>query len=275
MAAVDLTPELIADLLRNVDVELSALNAKHHDVLIAGGAAVALVWNDKRVTNDVDVVSERMTPELRKAVARVGRDYGLGCPIAEWGRRFLLGWATFWFPEDLLWGASLVPSSGVCSVGVVVVQVLVEVASQPGDFGCQVASVTGFPALFEDGEMDSFHTAVGLGSARSDEPMLRSQFLDGVAEHLGTKLRSIVRHHCSQFPTPPREVRSDPASESAGPQRCRIAGVVHNSAQVMRRRHIDSGVLPHCAFHTLQAPYIETVHLYQLTRGFDLQMLLG
>jgi len=43
--------------------------------MIAGGAAVALLWNQQRITNDVDIVSEGMTPQLRKAVARVARDY--------------------------------------------------------------------------------------------------------------------------------------------------------------------------------------------------------
>ena len=68
----------------------------------------------------------------------------------------------------------MVPSAGVGSVGVVVVQVLVEVTSQSGDFGCEVASEGGFPALFEDGEVDSFYAPVGLGSTCSDEPMLGS-----------------------------------------------------------------------------------------------------
>lgn len=45
--------------------------------MIAGGAAVALLWDEQRITNDVDVVSEGMTPQLRAAVSRVAQDYGL------------------------------------------------------------------------------------------------------------------------------------------------------------------------------------------------------
>ena len=45
-----------------------------------------------------------------------------------------------------------------------------------------------------------------------------------------------------------------------------LRGVVHNSAQVMRRRHVYGGVLPPCSFHALEASYVETVHLYHLTR---------
>jgi len=45
--------------------------------MIAGGAAVALLWDNQRITNDVDVVSEGMTPLLRAAIARVARDYDL------------------------------------------------------------------------------------------------------------------------------------------------------------------------------------------------------
>ena len=77
MAAVDLTPERIVELFLEVDAELYALTDRHHDVMIAGGAAVALLWDEQRITNDVDVVSEGMTPQLRTAASRVARDYGL------------------------------------------------------------------------------------------------------------------------------------------------------------------------------------------------------
>lgn len=77
MAAVDLTPKRIADLFLAVDAELCALTDRHHDVMIAGGAAVALLWDEHRITNDVDVVSEGMKPQLRTAIHRVARDHGL------------------------------------------------------------------------------------------------------------------------------------------------------------------------------------------------------
>ena len=38
---------------------------------------MALLWDERRITNDVDVVSEGMTPQLRTAVARVALDYDL------------------------------------------------------------------------------------------------------------------------------------------------------------------------------------------------------
>ena len=38
---------------------------------------MALLWDNQRITNDVDVVSEGMTPLLRTSVARVARDYDL------------------------------------------------------------------------------------------------------------------------------------------------------------------------------------------------------
>ena len=77
MAALELTAERIAELFLEVDAELYALTDRHHDVMIAGGAAIALLWDKRRITNDVDVVSEGMTPQLRTAVSRVARDYGL------------------------------------------------------------------------------------------------------------------------------------------------------------------------------------------------------
>ena len=44
------------------------------DMLAVGGAAISLQWNPGRLTNDVDVVSEGLPPELWAAVARVAAD---------------------------------------------------------------------------------------------------------------------------------------------------------------------------------------------------------
>ncbi len=57
--------------IREVDEELATITSRHHDMVIGGGAAIALLWNERRLTNDIDVVSEGMTPELRKAIGRV------------------------------------------------------------------------------------------------------------------------------------------------------------------------------------------------------------
>ena len=77
MAALELTTERIIDLFSQVDAELCTLTDRHHDVMIAGGAAIALLWDKRRITNDVDVVSEGMTPRLRTAIYRVARVYDL------------------------------------------------------------------------------------------------------------------------------------------------------------------------------------------------------
>ncbi len=74
---MDLTPPRIIELFHEIDAQLYEVTDRNHDVMIAGGAAVALLWDDQRITNDVDVVSEGMTPLLRAVIARVARDYGL------------------------------------------------------------------------------------------------------------------------------------------------------------------------------------------------------
>ena len=63
----------LRQLFAEVDQELTA----DVSVLIGGGAAMTLLWGT-RGTNDVDVVSDDMTPELRAAVARVGAREGIG-----------------------------------------------------------------------------------------------------------------------------------------------------------------------------------------------------
>lgn len=82
----------------------------------------------------------------------------------------------------------MVPSAGVCPIGVVVVEVLCQVDSEAADFGDQVASEGGFPAFFEDGLLDSFHASIRLGATGADEPMFRTELFDGVAEGLGAIL---------------------------------------------------------------------------------------
>ena len=60
-----------ADLLRlfgEIDLDLTT----EVSVLIGGGASLALLWGT-RGTNDVDVVSDDLTPELRAVVAKVGK----------------------------------------------------------------------------------------------------------------------------------------------------------------------------------------------------------
>lgn len=67
MAAKDLTGAELLDLLAELDAELDTPVS----ILIAGGAALAIRWGVRR-TSDIDAVSDDLTPEVRRAVARVG-----------------------------------------------------------------------------------------------------------------------------------------------------------------------------------------------------------
>lgn len=60
--------------IRKVDEELATLTSRYHDLMIGGGAAIALLWDERRITNDIDVVSEGMTPQLQEAIRRVEVD---------------------------------------------------------------------------------------------------------------------------------------------------------------------------------------------------------
>ena len=74
MAALGLDRHALSLLIEKVDEELATITTRRHDLLIAGVAAVALLWDERRITNDIDVVSEGMTPQLRDAISRVARD---------------------------------------------------------------------------------------------------------------------------------------------------------------------------------------------------------
>ena len=76
MAATGLSGEELLDLLAELDTELET----PVNILIAGGAALAIRWGVRR-TNDVDAVSDDLTPEARGAVARVGERRGMS---ADW-----------------------------------------------------------------------------------------------------------------------------------------------------------------------------------------------
>ena len=68
----------------------------------------------------------------------------------------------------------MVPSFSVGSFPVVVVDVVVEIGSESGDGWLGVADQGGLVELFEEGALDPFGFAVGLGSAGSDEAMVDS-----------------------------------------------------------------------------------------------------
>jgi len=77
-----LNAERIGELFQAVDTGLSGSGLRSPvEIVIVGGAAVALQWNRRRTTYDVDVVAEGIPSVFWDVVAAVGRDKALG---AEW-----------------------------------------------------------------------------------------------------------------------------------------------------------------------------------------------
>ena len=71
--------ERIGELFQAVDTGLSGYGLRSPvEIVIVGGAAVALQWNRRRTTYDVDVVAEGIPPVFWDVVAAVGRDEDLG-----------------------------------------------------------------------------------------------------------------------------------------------------------------------------------------------------
>ena len=86
MVALGLNRHTLKDLMQKVDEELVTITTRQHDLIIAGGAAVALLWDERRITNDIDVVSEGMTPLAKKGgerrpLRRVGAPTGLEAKV--------------------------------------------------------------------------------------------------------------------------------------------------------------------------------------------------
>lgn len=68
-----LSPDQIAGLFAAVDSKLEP-RAKPVEVLVVGGAAIALLWNPSRLTRDVDVVTDRVPDEVWRAAAEVAAE---------------------------------------------------------------------------------------------------------------------------------------------------------------------------------------------------------
>ena len=75
-----LTVERLGELLPTLDIRLGGLAAPV-DVLVVGGAAIAMQWNPRRPTYDVDVVDTVLPQAFWDAVADVAEAEGLG---AHW-----------------------------------------------------------------------------------------------------------------------------------------------------------------------------------------------
>jgi hypothetical protein len=82
--------------------------------------------------------------------------------------------------EDIDGDAALGEAAGVGAVGVVGVEVFGEVCAEAVVADVEVAGEAGSPAFVEDGLVQVFDVAVGLGSAGSDA---------GVADVVGVKQR--------------------------------------------------------------------------------------
>lgn len=71
MSERGLTREQLIGLFEELDLWLAARKAAHYQMLVVGGAAIALQWNPSRLTNDVDAISEGFTDELREGITAV------------------------------------------------------------------------------------------------------------------------------------------------------------------------------------------------------------
>ena len=94
--------------------------------------------------------------------------------------------------DDLAGDSAFGESAGVGAVVVVVAEVFDQVALE----GCQLrderAGERGSPALFEDGELESFDVAVGGWSAGPDPPLADLELAEAVDELVGAELGAVV-----------------------------------------------------------------------------------
>lgn len=68
----------IGELFQALDTKLDRVGIRNPvELVVVGGAAVALQWNRRRTTYDVDVVSEGIPAVFWDVAAAVGRDAGL------------------------------------------------------------------------------------------------------------------------------------------------------------------------------------------------------
>ena len=105
--------------------------------------------------------------------------------------------------DDVGGDAALGEAAVVGAVEVVVVDVLVEVALEPGEADVEVAGEGGPPAFFEDQPVQGFDVAVGLRAAGPDQSVADAELGEGGAEVGGAELAAVVAEHSFEPPACP------------------------------------------------------------------------
>ena len=108
----------------------------------------------------------------------------------------------------------MVPFASVGSLVVVVGEVLGEGFSELGDASGFVAGEVGGPEFAEEGVVDLFDFAVGLGAV--DESVFDAELGEGVGESVGDELVAVVGGHCLECPLVGGEVEGDLVGEGGG-----------------------------------------------------------
>ncbi len=108
----------------------------------------------------------------------------------------------------------------------------IEVPPECGELGRERTGEGRTPALFEDGPLDTFHAAVGLGAASRDADVLRTKVMGGRPELLATELRAVVGGDPAERPPSGFEVPGDALEERTRERASGFWGVWWSSARV-------------------------------------------
>ena len=111
----------------------------------------------------------------------------------------------------------------VDAVEVVVAEVALEIALEPGEADVQVAGEGGSPALIEDRLVRGPEGAIRLRPAGADERVPRPEAGDAVPEARGPKLAAVIREHALELPTGGAELGGHAAGELRGLLAARVA----------------------------------------------------
>src|SRR5207247_3210589 len=176
--------------------------------------------------------------------------------------------------DDVGWDAAAGEAAGVGALGVVVAQVVGEVAAQSLEADLQVAGEGGPPAFVEDRLVKRLDGAVGLWTAGADACRSSAQALDGLLE-AAAKLAAVIRQRPLEPPVGRTELLGHPAGKFRRLGRVRLpVFAADDVGPSVGGADVDRGQLPDGLLHVVEAADEEAVEADQLAWPLRLDVLL-
>lgn len=177
--------------------------------------------------------------------------------------------------DDIGGDAAFGDAAVVGAVGVVGVEVVGEVAGEAAVSDVEVAGEAWPPALFQDGLVEAFDVAVGLGSAGAGAGVAGAELLECLVE-AAVEFVAVVGQYPLELPTAGGEVSGDASGDLAGLFCGGVSGgAVDQMGPCVGGVAVDRGDLPDRVLAAPETADEEAVDADQLAGPIGVDMPLG